>query len=182
MLERIGTIFLVLINILRYWLARVFYLGRLKGPVLIYTRFFPSIRIRNNGLVVFSCGVKFRGGCNIFSDGGVVKIGEDVFFNNGCSLNAMSMIEIGAGALLGEGVKIYDHDHAFSLERGVDVAKFKVDKVNIGAGCWLGSNVIVTSGVVVSDRVAVGAGSVVVKNITEPGVYVAKTNIPVKIG
>lgn len=43
----------------------------------------------------------------------VIKIGDNCFFNNDCSIGANLLVEIGEGTLFGEGVKIYDHNHRF---------------------------------------------------------------------
>lgn len=42
-----------------------------------------------------------------------VKIGDNVFFNNGTSIAAKEKIEIGDNCIFGENVKIYDHNHVF---------------------------------------------------------------------
>ena len=39
-----------------------------------------------------------------------VKIGDNVFFNNGTSIAAKEKIEIGDNCIFGENVKIYDHN------------------------------------------------------------------------
>lgn len=44
--------------------------------------------------------------------------------------------------------------------------------VTIGSNCSIGSNAVIRNGISICDDVTIGAGSVVVKNITEPGIYV----------
>lgn len=44
--------------------------------------------------------------------------------------------------------------------------------VSIGANCNIGSNAVIRNGITICDDVTIGAGSVVVKDITEPGIYV----------
>lgn len=44
---------------------------------------------------------------------GKIIIGENVFFNNGASLNAIEEIRIGNNCIFGENVKIYDHNHKY---------------------------------------------------------------------
>lgn len=46
---------------------------------------------------------------------GEVRIGDDVFFNNYCSLNAIDSISIGDGTVFGENVKVYDHNHCYKI-------------------------------------------------------------------
>ena len=44
-------------------------------------------------------------------NGGTVEIGENCFFNNGCSLNALESIKIGDGTIFGSNSHVYDHNH-----------------------------------------------------------------------
>src|SRR4051812_4748579 len=42
---------------------------------------------------------------------GKLTIGNNVFWNNHCSVNCMFDISIGENVMFGEAVKIYDHNH-----------------------------------------------------------------------
>ena len=44
----------------------------------------------------------------------VINIGDDCFFNNDCSLAANISVSIGERSIMGENVKIYDHNHRFN--------------------------------------------------------------------
>ena len=60
----------------------------------------------------FGTKVTYRKGFSlIIGNKGEVKIGDKVFFNNYCSLNALESITIGKGTIFGENVKVYDHNH-----------------------------------------------------------------------
>lgn len=135
-----------------------------------------DLRIRRNGSLHHG---KFssRGGLRVFCDGGRISVGSGCFFNYGCSLNAMESIEVGEGTLFGEGVKVYDHDHEFSVESGVEKASFRVKPVSIGRNCWIGSNVVILKGVVLGDNVLVGANTVVTRSLHQAGVYVVKAGL-----
>lgn len=63
--------------------------------------------------VHFGRGVTWRKGFSLVIDGGHVRIGNGVFFNNNCSLTSQGEIEIGDDCILGENVKLYDHNHRF---------------------------------------------------------------------
>ncbi|ACU08767.1 exopolysaccharide biosynthesis protein, acetyltransferase [Flavobacteriaceae bacterium 3519-10] len=91
-------------------------------------------------------------------------IGENLFFNNYCSVNALHRIEIGDNTLFGEGVKIYDHNHQYTAEK-IQHQQFNTAPVKIGKNCWLGSNVTVLKGVTIGDNVIIGAGVLVYKDI-----------------
>ncbi len=44
--------------------------------------------------------------------------------------------------------------------------------IKIGKNCWLGTGCIIRNGITICDDVLIGTGSVVIKDITKPGVYV----------
>lgn len=145
---------------------------RLRGPMFGHGRGL-RLRIRNGGSVRFG-KVIARDSLSVFCDGGSIVIGDRAFFNNHCSLNSMLSLTIGEHTLLGEGVRIYDHDHALD-ERNLPIKdKFKCQAVSIGANCWIGSNVTILKGVSLCDGVVIGSGAVVSKSIDRPGTYVAK--------
>ena len=87
----------------------------------------------------------FRKGFSLMIDKqGEVIIGNKVFFNNYCSLNALQHISIGDGSIFGENVKVYDHNHCYKnpyvpiKEQG-----FSSAPMNIGNHCWICSNVVI---------------------------------------
>lgn len=91
-----------------------------------------------------------------------IKIGNDVFFNNGCSLNARHLISIGDDCLFGENVKIYDHNHLYEKkEIPIRNQGFKCRDVVIGKNCWIASNVIILPGTKIGDHCVIGANCVV---------------------
>jgi acetyltransferase-like isoleucine patch superfamily enzyme len=82
-------------------------------------------------------------------------------------------VKIGDNTIIGENVKVYDHDHTISDQYVVKHNEFKCISVSIGKGCWIGTNVVILKGVNIADNVIVGAGVVVSKSINEPGIYVS---------
>ncbi|PKM60515.1 MAG: acyltransferase [Firmicutes bacterium HGW-Firmicutes-4] len=93
---------------------------------------------------------------------GRIIIGDDCFFNNNCSLNANNYIEIGAGSIFGEDVKIYDHNHRFNnREKNIKGQGFSNGEVKIGTNCWIGSNVVILKGATISNNCVIGAGTVI---------------------
>ena len=109
-----------------------------------------------------------------------LKIGQNVFINNHCSINCLKNIEIGENTLFGEGVKVYDHNHEYSFEKeqlNVNRKEFTYGEVKIGKNCWLGSNVVVLKGVSIGDNSIIGAGCVVHKDIPANSVIVNQQNL-----
>lgn len=93
---------------------------------------------------------------------GKVIIDDGVFFNNNCSIMALNKVTIGANTIIGENVKIYDHNHVFSnKDKLIKKQGFSVASVNIGKNCWLGSNVVILKKAVIGDNCVIGAGCVI---------------------
>ena len=123
----------------------------------------------------------FRRGFSLMIDkGGEVLVGNDVFFNNYCSLNANERITIGDGTIFGENVRVYDHNHCY---RNPDVPikeqGFTSAPVSIGKHCWIASNVVILKGVSVGDNCVIGAGCVVYKDVPANTVVVNKQELKI---
>lgn len=102
-------------------------------------------------------------------------IGDGCFFNNGCSINCHSRIEIGASCLFGENVKIYDHNHVFQdTSEPIKDQGLAASFVRIEEDCWLGSNVVVLPGITIGKGSIIGAGTVVSRSIPSQSVVVSR--------
>ena len=129
-------------------------------------------------------GVYFRKYCHLFLDKeGRLEIGKNVFINNYCSINCLGKIEIGENTLIGEGVKLYDHNHKYgTVNSGLMVERneFKIGSIEIGKNCWIGSNVTILNNVVIGDNVIIGAGCLIYKSIPANCILKAVGNHEVK--
>lgn len=105
--------------------------------------------------------------------GGIIKLGENNFFNTNCRIVSMEYVEIGNDNLFGPNVIIIDHNHRYH-NCNVKICKqgFDVSPIHIGSDIWVGGNTCILSGIEICDHVVIGANSIVTRNITEPGVYV----------
>jgi acetyltransferase-like isoleucine patch superfamily enzyme len=96
-----------------------------------------------------------------------VRIGAGTFLNMGVMLAAHELVEIGAHCMLANGCFVSDAAHRYDdPEKPVPWQGF-VSKgpTRIGDNCWLGANVVVTSGVTIGERCVIGANSVVTKDV-----------------
>lgn len=131
------------------------------------------------GKITFGKNVTFRKGFSLMIDKkGKVIIGNNVFFNNYCSINANEQITIGDGTLFGENVKVYDHNHSYKdVDVPIKEQGFTTAPISIGKHCWIGSNVVILKGVTIGDNCVIGAGCVVYKDVPSGSIVVNKQNL-----
>ena len=123
--------------------------------------------------------VYLKRGCEINCDGGKIEIGYNNFFNNNCNIASMNSIKIGDNCLFGPNVGIFDHNHKYdSIIEPICKQGFKSKSIEIGNNVWIGSNVVITAGSKIGDRVVVGANSVVVGSLEKDSIYCGN---PVKL-
>lgn len=105
---------------------------------------------------------------------GRVSIGAGSCLNLGVMVVAMDLVEIGAHCLIANGCLITDGNHRFTdLSRPLSWQGYESKgPTRIGDNCWLGANVVVTSGVTIGERCVIGANSVVTHDIAPYSVAV----------
>jgi acetyltransferase-like isoleucine patch superfamily enzyme len=87
----------------------------------------------------------------------------------------MDEIKIGDNTWLGEGVRIYDHNHQYKdtltpfTEQGM-----KTGKISVGDNCWIGSNTVVLQNVTIGDNCVIGANNLIYKSV--PANTIVKAN------
>lgn len=98
----------------------------------------------------------------IIAENGKIHIGDNCFFNHYCSISARKKIAIGNNTIMGENVKITDHNHRFRKENvPIKEQGFSEGEVFIGNNCWIGNNVIILKGANIGDNCVIGAGCVI---------------------
>lgn len=104
-----------------------------------------------------------------YGDG--IILGEHVFINMNCTFLDGGLIKIGNHTLVGPNVQIYTPHHPLDFKarrESVEVAY----PVSIGDDSWIGGGVIICPGVTIGNRVVVGAGSVVTRDVPDDCVVV----------
>lgn len=93
-----------------------------------------------------------------------VRIGRKVWVGVGTILgNHPFLLRIGNNVIISPGAKILTHDTSFTVVGGRDLAA----EVIIGDNVQIGENAVILPGVVIGNRVIIGAGSVVNKDIPD---------------
>ncbi|MEK3806943.1 acetyltransferase [Bacillus sp. FSL H8-0547] len=106
--------------------------------------------------------------------GSHIRLGLGTVVMAGAIINCCS--NIAKGCIINTGSTI-DHDNCIEdfvhISPGVHLA----GSVKIGQGTWIGIGSAVSNNITITGGCKVGAGAVVVKDITEPGVYIG---VPVR--
>jgi maltose O-acetyltransferase len=101
--------------------------------------------------------------------GGKLSIGARTYLNYGVSIGVQQEVAIGAGCLIGQYAIIMDSDYHDLVTRA---APGPVAPVVLEDNVWLGARVVVLKGVRIGQGSAIGAGSVVTRDIP-PGCLAA---------
>ena len=126
--------------------------------------------------IYFNRGLKI-----LLGKDGFLEIGNETFFNNFCSINCLEKISIGDNCLIGEGVKMYDHNHIFNLKnRSIRDCDLKTKPIFIGNNCWIGSNVVILSGTKIGDNCVIGAGVVLKGDVPEGSIVKNANNFTIE--
>lgn len=152
-------------------------LFHLQAAVLII--YYRLIYLFGGGNFIIGKHLTFRKGFSVMiNKHGEIVIGNNVFFNNYCSLNALKHISIGDGTIFGENVKVYDHNHCYkNPDVPIKEQGFSSAPINIGNNCWIGSNVVILKGVTIGDNCVIGAGCIVYKDVPSGTIMVNKQDL-----
>jgi sugar O-acyltransferase (sialic acid O-acetyltransferase NeuD family) len=103
-----------------------------------------------------------------------VNIGSGTVVMAGVIINCCT--RIGEGCIINTGSTI-DHDNVIGDFTHVSPGVHMAGTVKVGLGSWIGIGSTISNNVTITNGCKIGAGSVVVKDITEPGVYIG---VPVR--
>ncbi|MFL9834762.1 acyltransferase [Chryseobacterium terrae] len=121
--------------------------------------FGKNVTIRRNNFITAKPNAKF-----------IIKDGTDI---NRATISCLGEIEIGENCILGEGMKIFDHNHQYTKEPfSVSKTDFNIGKVKIGNNVWTGANVIILKDVTIGDNVILGAGCVIHKDVPSNSIII----------
>ncbi|RMI34474.1 DapH/DapD/GlmU-related protein [Streptomyces triticirhizae] len=100
----------------------------------------------------------------VYTDHGVnLRVGRDVFVNQGCRFNDMGGIEIGDDVMLGPNVSLISSGHPLDPDRRrseVTSAPIRIER-----NVWIGASAVVLQGVTVGADAVVAAGAVVTRDV-----------------
>jgi len=107
-------------------------------------------------------------------------IGNQVEIGNGTAVMAGAVVncctKIGKSCIVNTSSTI-DHDNCIEDFVHISPGAHLAGTVKVGQGSWLGIGSVVSNNITITNGCKVGAGSVVVKDISKPGIYVG---VPVR--
>ncbi len=106
--------------------------------------------------------------------GAKLSIGNNTYITR-ATISCLGEIEIGANCVLGEGMKLFDHNHVYTRNPfHVSKTDFNIGKIKIGNNVWTGANVVILKDVTIGDNVILGAGCVVHKDVPANTILINK--------
>lgn len=151
--------------VLRFWrLARL--RARVDGVVPVTTQFDGAVECDDR--LRLQLGERCRFGRRVFletSEGGVIRLAEDVRLNTGIFIVSYAEVSIGRGTLIGEYVSIRDADHGVEAGRRIAEQPHTAKAIRIGADVWIGRGAVILKGVTIGDGAVVAANSVVTRDV-----------------
>ncbi|MFY1045287.1 acyltransferase [Chryseobacterium sp. GP-SGM7] len=144
-----------------------------------------SFRLGSDNFLDISANAEFHFGKNVFinqSNFITVKqnakliIGEETYITR-ATISCLGEIEIGKNCILGEGMKIFDHNHQYTKKPfSVSKTDFNIGKIKLGDNVWTGANVTILKDVTIGDNVILGAGCVIHKDVPANSIIINKQN------
>ncbi|MCR4663149.1 MAG: sugar O-acetyltransferase [Endomicrobiaceae bacterium] len=92
-----------------------------------------------------------------------IKIGKNVFINSCCRFQDNGGIELGDGTMIRQNVSIVTLNHDINPKTRRNTTP---KPVKIGKNVWIGADCTIIPGVTIGNNTIIGAGSVVVQNIS----------------
>lgn len=124
------------------------------------------LRPTDGGRILLGDCVSIGRNVNIFCQGGIVRIGNNVHIGTGSIIVAKGSIEIGSDTLIAEYVVIRDQDHQVKVHNEkIRNSGFVVKPIKIGSDVWVGAKATVLRGVEIGDGAVIGAHALVNGNI-----------------
>lgn len=149
-------------RVLRY--KMYFYKSKVigRGSIIISSKaIVPKstvIRVSAGGQIIIGKNVELRENVILnATNGGVIELKDNVFLNDYVCLNARQNIVINSGVQIGQGAKLYDHDHDYLNENFK--YEFRSNSIYIGEHTWIGADVVILRGSIIGKRCVIGASS-----------------------
>ncbi|MFI3887649.1 acyltransferase [Streptococcus parauberis] len=110
-----------------------------------------------------------------------LKIGNNISLNHGCMIVCRDNISIADGVQFGPNVLLYDHDHDYKTDGGINAGLFKTAPIEIGENVWIGAGSIILKGTKIGANSVVAAGSTIKGEFPENSLIYQPKSITTKV-
>lgn len=155
--------------------TKLFHPKSFHGPLLCMISPLSEIVLEGKGVLRIGKMLKLRDGGKIrVRKGGTLDLGDNVSIGSNSMIVCHDSITIGSNVQLAANVQIFDHDHDFRAEGGINAGKYRNAPIVIGDNVWIGCNSVILRGTVIGDNAVIAAGSVVKGTVPENSIYIQK--------
>lgn len=154
-------------SVLRFFLVKIFFLGKFTCPKV-------SMIGKRCGIHIFKGGKMTCKGRIIVNDDvmlytkGQLTIGKQFGINKNSRIVAHERIEIGNNVTIGQFVSILDHDHRYSfVGNNMQLDGYITAPIQIGNNVWIADKCTILKGVTIGNNVVIGANTLVHKNVPD---------------
>lgn len=148
----------VIFGILKIILYKAIYFKRIIFCSIPRMNHSFKLAIQKKSKLIIGKKIRTRNNVSIrIYNSGNVKIGNECFFNDGCSINCQDKISIGNNVICGQNVMFFDHDHDYKK----NMKDFIKSEIVVGNNVWIGANCIILKGVRIGDNTVIAAGTIV---------------------
>lgn len=133
------------------------------------------IRIRKHSKMIIGDNVTLGDGVKLsVLNGGELIVGEKVFLGDYCQIVSHKCITVEHDCNIAPFVCMFDHDHVYTKENGVESKQFTTKPIIIKANSWIAVNTVILKGTVIGEKSVIGAGSVVKKEVPSNTMVIQK--------
>ena len=150
-----------------FWFARLHSLLckiRFKSCGTSFNAVYPLI-IKGGRNIIIGNNFSSMGTDYLYGNDGVLVIGDNCSINTNVQIGASGgRIVIGDNVMIAPNVVIRASNHGINREKPMRFQPHTYGEIIIEDDVWIGSNAVITSGVVLAKGTVVGAGAVVTKS------------------
>ncbi len=149
----------------------------------------PSFKLGSHNFIDISPDSQFEINENVtlnqnnfitVKSGAKLNIGKNTYITR-ATISCLGEISIGENCILGEGMKIFDHNHQYTKNPfSVSKTDFNIGKVKMGNNVWTGANVVILKDVTIGNNVILGAGCVIHKDVPDNSIIINKQDQMIK--
>lgn len=158
-------------SVVRYLVARIFYLGKFKCGQLSMIGERCGIHILKGGTISCAGRIIVNDNVMLFSKG-KLSIGTYFGINSYSRIVAHEQINIGDNVTVGQFVTILDHDHKYDfVNENLELDGYTTAPINIGNNVWIADKCTILKGVNIGNNVVIGANTLVNKDVPDNVVF-----------